>query len=98
MAKVSCIVSSPCLAMQIRGHAENECITRFTILQNVDINIAHDRFFLEDTLTLREMILSIPLHIQNIHVFPDNINYKVPVQIVKDPDIGFPKSQHCGSA
>jgi hypothetical protein len=32
--------------------------------------------FLGDTLTLREMILSIPQHLQNIHHFPDNVNYK----------------------
>jgi hypothetical protein len=29
--------------------------------------------------TLREMILSIPLHMQNIHEFPSNTNYKVPL-------------------
>jgi hypothetical protein len=34
-------------------------------------------FYVEDTLTLREMILSIPQHLQNIHHFPDNVNYKV---------------------
>lgn len=34
-------------------------------------------FFPEDAVTLREMILSIPLHLQNIHIFPENTQYKV---------------------
>ncbi len=33
--------------------------------------------FLEDTELLTEMVLSIPLHIQDIHVFPENKKFKV---------------------
>jgi len=43
--------------------------------------------FLGDTLTLREMILSIPQHLQNIHHFPDNVNYKASNQCSGSHDI-----------
>jgi hypothetical protein len=48
-------------------------------IRNTDYNDPNTTYFyiVGDTELLREMILSILLHVQNIHVFPQNKKYKV---------------------
>jgi hypothetical protein len=40
------------------------------------LNFNFNFIMLGDPVLLREMILSIPLHMQNIHVFPNNTKFK----------------------
>jgi hypothetical protein len=66
-----------CLRGAERRGGEVSSSVQFSILRIVQI--------LGNTEKLKEMLLSIPLHMQNIHEFPENQHYKVSNTIWVNP-------------